>query len=51
MSEWSFSDPLLASLPIDPETENFIRRHVPKAILSQVRPTPFKTKPKLVAVR
>jgi hypothetical protein len=51
LSEWSFSDPLLASLPIDTETENFIRRDAPKSVFSIVRPTPFKTKPKLVAFR
>jgi len=49
LSEWSFSDPKLASLPLDPETKNFVRRHVPNSVFSVVQPTPWKTQPKLVA--
>jgi len=47
--DWSFSDPKLSNLPLDPETTNFIRRQVPNAVFSVVQPTPWKTKPKLVA--
>lgn len=50
ISEWSFSDPKLASLPLDPETENYVRRSVPKAIFSHCKPTPLTTPRKLVAV-
>lgn len=49
LDEWSFADPKLSSLPLDPETQNFVRRNVPKSIFSTVSPTPFKTKPELVA--
>jgi len=49
LSDWSFSDPKLASLPLDPETRNFVRRSVPGAVFSTVQPTPWKTEPKLVA--
>jgi len=49
LSDWSFSDPKLASLPLDPETRNFVRRQVPGAVFSTVQPTPWKSQPKLVA--
>jgi len=49
LEEWSFSEPKLPSLPLDPETENFVRRSVPKTVFSLTAPTPFKTKPQLVA--
>jgi len=49
ISDWSFSEPKLSSLPLDPETRNFIRRSVPGAVFSTVQPTPWKTQPKLVA--
>lgn len=50
LSEWSFADPKLASLPLDPELDNYVRRFVPKVIFSQCQPTPMKTPRKLVAV-
>ena len=50
MSEWSFSDPSLASLPLESELNNYVRRHVPKVIFSQIKPTPLQRKRKLVAV-
>jgi len=28
LKDWKFHDPKLASLPLDPETENFIRNHI-----------------------
>jgi len=49
LSDWSFSDPKLASLPLDTETGNTVRRHVPGAVFSVVQPTPWKSQPKLVA--
>jgi len=49
LKDWSFSEPKLSTLPLDPETKNFVRRNVPKSIFSAVSPTPFKTKPQLVA--
>jgi len=49
LKDWSFTDSKLSSLPLDPEVENFIRRSVPKSIFSVVRPTPYKSKAKLVA--
>ena len=51
MDDWSFSDPTLAQLPMDHEQQNFVRRHVPKVLFSQVRPTPFEKQRKLVAYR
>jgi hypothetical protein len=51
LSEWSFSESRLATLPMDPEQRNVVRGHVPKSIFSAVKPTPFQTPPKLVAVR
>ena len=51
MEDWSFSDPTLAKLPMDPEQQNFVRRNVPKVIFSPVRPTPFEKERKLVAYR
>jgi len=50
MSEWSFSDPSLAKLPLDPEVANYVRRSVPKVIFSQAKPTPLLKPRKLVAV-
>ena len=50
MSEWSFSDPKLADLPLDSELNNYVRRHVPKVVFSQVTPTPLVKPRKLVAV-
>jgi len=50
MSEWSFSDPKLADLPLDSELNNYVRRHVPKVVFSQVTPTPLAKPRKLVAV-
>eukprot|EP00095_Tigriopus_kingsejongensis_P008406 maker-scaffold9_size846264-snap-gene-6.16 protein:Tk08406 transcript:maker-scaffold9_size846264-snap-gene-6.16-mRNA-1 annotation:"hypothetical protein LOTGIDRAFT_122035" len=50
LSEWSFADPKLASLPLDQEVDNFVRRNVPKAVFSVCQPTPMKTPRKLVAV-
>ena len=49
LSEWSFSEPLLAELPLDKETRNFVRRNVPGAVFSLVSPTPWSTTPRLVA--
>ena len=49
LSEWSFSEPLLAGLPLDKETKNFVRRTVPGAVFSLVNPTPWSTTPRLVA--
>jgi len=49
LADWSFSDPKLASLPLDPETRNFVRRQVLGAVFSTVQPTPWKSQPKLVA--
>lgn len=49
MTEWAFSEPKLVQLPQDSVSENYIRRNVPKAIFSQVWPTPFETERKLVA--
>jgi len=75
LSEWSFSESLLATLPADKEHGNLIRyevfafplfsspsycnleylhpyrSHIPNVIFSHIRPTPFVTKPKIVAVR
>jgi uncharacterized protein YdiU (UPF0061 family) len=50
MADWSFSDPTLASLPLDSELRNYVRRNVPKVVFSQVRPTPLQKPRKLVAV-
>ena len=50
MAEWSFSDPTLASLPLDSELNNYVRRSVPKVVFSQVKPTPLQQPRKLVAV-
>ena len=49
MSEWSFADPKLADLPLDSELNNYVRRHVPKVVFSQVTPTPLQKPRKLVA--
>ena len=48
MSEWSFSDSKLSSLPLDPETQNYVRQ-VPGAVFSCVQPTPWTTPPELVS--
>jgi len=49
MTEWSFDpDKKLSTLPIDPEKRNFVRRDIPRVIFSEVFPTPFKNKPKIV---
>ena len=50
MSEWAFSDPSLAKLPLDSEVANYVRRSVPKVIFSQAKPTPLQKPRKLVAV-
>lgn len=47
MSEWSFSEPLLASLPLDKDPTNSVRR-VQGAVFSTVSPTPWKGQPVLV---
>ena len=49
MAEWSFSDPKLADLPLDSELNNYVRRHVPKVVFSQVTPTALVKPRKLVA--
>ena len=46
-SKWKFSDFILAELPIDQETKNFVRV-VKNAIFSEVSPTPLKENHKLV---
>ena len=52
MNEWSFDpDKKLSTLPIDPEKRNFVRRDIPRVIFSEVFPTPFKNKPKIVCTR
>ena len=48
MSDWSFSDPKLASLPLDPEPRNYVRQ-VGGAVFSCVPPTPWTTPPVLVS--
>ena len=50
MSEWSFADPSLTKLPLDHELSNYVRRHVPKVMFSQVNPTPLQKARKLVAI-
>ena len=49
LSDWSFADPALANLPLDPETKNFVRRSVPGSVFSLCQPTPWTSPPKLVA--
>lgn len=49
LSDWSFSEPKLASLPLDKETKNFVRRRVPGAVFSLVSPTGWTSQPRLVA--
>ena len=52
MGDWAFApEQHLASLPWDAEKGNFIRRDVPGAIFSEVFPTPFQSKPRMVCVR
>ena len=51
MSEWSFSPPRLSSLPLDPVTENYVRRRVPSAVFSLCAPTPLQTERKLACVK
>ena len=48
MSDWSYSDSKLSSLPLDPETQNYVRQ-VPGAVFSCVQPTPWSTPPELVS--
>jgi len=49
MKEWNFSEPTLAGLPLDRETRNYVRRHVPNAVFSVCNPTPLTQPRKLVA--
>jgi len=49
LADWKFSDPKLASLPLDKETKNNIRGNGSGAVFSLVRPTPWQSKPRLVA--
>ena len=52
MAEWSFAeDSKLQTLPMDKIKENYVRRHVPNAIFSEVWPTPLKNPPQIVCTR
>ena len=52
MTDWSFApDQKLLTLPMDPEKRNFVRRNVPRVVFSEVFPTPFDNKAKLVCSR
>ena len=48
MSHWVFSESKLASLPLDQETNNYVRQ-VPGAVFSCCQPTPWKSSPQLVS--
>jgi len=49
LSDWKFFQPSsLLSFPIDPITENYVRR-VPKCIFSRVAPQPLKSELSLVS--
>lgn len=50
LSEWSFSEPKLAALPLDRETSSKGSRQVPRAVFSLCRPTPLQEARKLVVV-
>lgn len=50
LSQWSFSPTQLTQLPLDPERENFVRRHVGNAVFSRVDPTPLNGRLQLVGV-
>ena len=51
LNEWpGFSDSKVAHLTLDAETENFVRREIPKATFSLCKPTPLKHPRKIAAV-
>lgn len=50
LSEWNFSEPRLANLPLDKDISNTVRRAVPGAVFSPVLPTPWQSRPRVVCV-
>ena len=48
-AEWQFSEPLLASLPLDREPDGRVRYSVPGVVFSLARPTAWRSPAQLVA--
>ena len=56
LSDWatsftSDSSSKFTALPLDPQTQNYLRKNVPNSVFSMCEPTPLEHQAKLVVAR